>query len=101
MLSAPNTNTNLHTMSRQEKKRILIPIFHGHIARNILRTEVLSELIKRANVVLIVPAFKKDLYKKEFGNENVSVVASPEIHYSRLDKFFRSFYYYFIDTETV
>lgn len=82
-------------------KKILIPIFHGHIARNILRTSVLSELIKKVQVVLVVPAFKKELYEKEFGSENVSIVDSPEIHYSRLDKFFRSFYYYFIDTETV
>ncbi len=82
-------------------KTILIPIFHGHIARNILRTGVLSELTKEANVVLVVPNFKKELYEKEFGSERVSIVASPKIGYLQLDRFFRSFYYYFVDTETV
>lgn len=82
-------------------KTILAPIFHGHIARNILRTDVLPELIKKANVVLIVPVFKKELYDKEFGNKHISIVASPKISYSRLERFFRSFYYYFVDTETV
>ena len=82
-------------------KKALIPIFHGHIARNILRTKVLSELVKKAEVILVVPAFKRDLYEKEFGGRHVKVIASPEIKYSVLDKFFRSFYYYFVDTATV
>ena len=82
-------------------KKILIPIFHGHIARNILRTGVLPELTKETNVVLIVPDFKKELYIKEFGGERVSVASAPTIKFSKLERFFRSFYYYFVDTETV
>lgn len=82
-------------------KKVLIPIFHGHIARNILRTAVLSELTKKAEVILLVPAFKRDLYEKEFGKESVKVITSPEIKHSIFDKFFRSFYYYFVDTATV
>jgi len=82
-------------------KTILIPIFHGHIARNILRTDVLPELIKKVNVVLIAPAFKKELYEKEFKSDRVFIVAAPTIKFSRLDRFFRSFYYYFVDTKTV
>lgn len=84
-------------------KTILIPIFHGHIARNILRTDVLKFLATAPNVrvVLVVPDFKRDLYEKEFGRENVIVVASPKIQYSKLERRFRSLYYFFIDTETV
>ncbi len=82
-------------------KKILIPIFHGHIARNILRTPVLPELTKQAEVILVVPSFKRDLYEKEFGGRNVKVITSPEIKFSAIDKFFRSFYYYFVDTATV
>lgn len=82
-------------------KKVLIPIFHGHIARNILRTSVLSEIEKKAEVILVVPAFKRDLYEKEFGGKFVTVAASPDIKYSALDKFFRAFYYYFVDTATV
>ena len=82
-------------------KTILIPIFHGHIARNILRTDVLLELKKKVNVVLIVPVFKKDLYEKEFESDRVSIVAAPTIKFSRLDRFFRRFYYYFVYTQTV
>lgn len=82
-------------------KKVLIPIFHGHIARNILRTTVLPELAKKAEVIIIVPAFKRDSYEKEFGGKAVTVIASPDIKYSALDKFFRAFYYYFVDTRTV
>jgi hypothetical protein len=82
-------------------KTILITVFHGHIARNILRTDVLEELKKEAKVVILCPAFKRDLYEKEFGTSSVTVVAAPEIHFSRIDQFFRSFYYYFVNTNTV
>jgi len=82
-------------------KKILIPIFHGHIARNILRTGVLPKLTEEAEVILIVPILKKELYIKEFGSERVFVVSAPTIRFSRLERFFRSFYYYFVDTETV
>ena len=82
-------------------KTILIPIFHGHIARNILRTGVLPELAKQANIMLVVPDFKKELYIKEFRSEQVSIASAPTIKFSKLERFFRSFYYYFVDTETV
>lgn len=82
-------------------KTVLIPVFHGHIARNILRTNVLSELKKHAKVVLIVPAYKTDIYAAEFGDENVVICSAPTIKFSALDKFVRLFYYYFVDTVTV
>lgn len=82
-------------------KTVLIPIFHGHIARNILRTGVLPELAKKVEIVLIVPDFKKELYQKEFGGTNISIVSAPRIKFPGLERFFRSFYYYFVDTETV
>lgn len=84
-------------------KTILIPIFHGHIARNILRTDVLRFLREGpgVRVVLVVPDFKRDSYEREFGAPNVIVVASPKITYSQLDRRFRSFYYFFVDTATV
>jgi hypothetical protein len=79
-------------------KTVLITVFHGHIARNILRTDVLKELKKGARVVVLVPAFKRDMYEKEFNDDRVTVVAAPPITFSFLDRFFRFFYYYFVNT---
>lgn len=98
--SSYHSSIDLPLMSRQEMK-VLITIFHGHIARNILRTDVLKELKKEAQIVILVPAFKREMYEKEFGDERVKVVTAPVITYSRADRFFRFFYYYFVNTNTV
>jgi hypothetical protein len=82
-------------------KTVLIPIFHGHTARNLLRTQVLSLLSKEARVVLLVPPAKVDLYHRDFASDQVIIEPSPVIKHSKLDHFFRNFYYYFVDTNTV
>ncbi|MFA6416211.1 MAG: hypothetical protein WCW56_01855 [Candidatus Paceibacterota bacterium] len=84
-------------------KTIFITIFHGHLARNILRTKVLSLLARQANleIVIIAPDFKKEYYQKEFGQSNVVIEGLSVFRPTRLDSFFRSLYYYFVDTQTV
>lgn len=84
-------------------KTILITIFHGHIARNILRTEMLKLLTEREDVRIVIaaPEAKKEFYEKEFGGPRVSIGVLPKIQFSKLDKRIRSFYYFFVDTDTV
>jgi len=62
---------------------------------------MISELTKKATVVILVPAFKRESYEKEFCSERIIVVAAPVITPRALDVFFRFFYYYFVDTMTV
>ena len=103
MLSTVNLNTDLSIMSIREMKTIFITIFHGHIARNLLRTKVVEFLLARpdTNLVLIVPDYKRDYYQKEFGSERVIVEGIPILKPNLDERLIRSFYYYFIDTETV
>ena len=41
------------------------------------------------------------MYEKELKGDGFFIVAAPTKKFSRLDRFFRSFYYYFVDTKTV
>lgn len=87
----------------EKTKIIFITIFHGHLARNILRTNILNLLAEKTNlkIVIIAPYFKKEYYQKEFGRFNVIIEGLPVLKSDHLDRFFRSFYYYFVDTNTV
>ncbi len=83
-------------------KTLFVSIFHGHIARNILLTDILKYLKESdLRVVVLCPEFKKDYYQTRFGGENIFYegVSFPEP--STLDRFFRKLYYFFVDTETV
>lgn len=84
-------------------KTIFITIFHGHIARNLLRTKVVESLLIRpgTRLILIVPDYKKDYYEKEFGSERVIIEGLALLEPSFGERLMRSFYYYFIDTNTV
>lgn len=84
-------------------KKIVISIFHGHLARNVLRTDILIRLAnnKDLEVVIFAPDYKKNYYSNEFGSSNVFIESVSQIKFSKLDQFFRKLYYYFVDTETV
>lgn len=58
------------------RKKILITVSEGSIARNILRSFVLEELLKaeKTDVALLVPADKEQIYREEFGSERVKVL---------------------------
>lgn len=56
------------------KKKILITIADGFVARNILRTGVLNALLQSgASILLVCPPERREYYEKEFGGSNVSV----------------------------
>jgi hypothetical protein len=84
-------------------KTIFITIFHGHIARNILLTDILKYLKAEKNlkVVILCPEFKREYYQKQFGGENIIFEGVPNLVPSRIDSIFRRFYYFFVDTATV
>ncbi len=64
-----------------ESKNILITVSEGSIARNILHSFVLKEILqyRQVRVTLLVPEDKMALYQKEFGMERVRIVCAPSI----------------------
>lgn len=65
-------------------KTIFITSFHPLISRNILATGLLNMLGRTARIVLLVPDFKKEYFKKIFGGKNILVegvsgLASPSL----------------------
>ncbi len=69
-------------------KTILIPLFDGFIARNLLYTEVEPLLTKNENVrvVIIPPKGKVDYYAKEFGSRrNIVVEVGPFWKHDRFE----------------
>ncbi len=84
-------------------KIIFITIFHGHIARNTLHTDILKYLKDDRNlkVVILCPEFKVDYYQKQFGGNNIIFEGVSVLVPSKSDNFFRWFYHFFVDTTTV
>ncbi|OGF73232.1 hypothetical protein A3E06_03450 [Candidatus Giovannonibacteria bacterium RIFCSPHIGHO2_12_FULL_44_42] len=62
-------------------KTIFITSFHQHISRNILLSDFFELLKKRKDIriILIVPKFKADYFRENFGDENV-IVEGVEIY---------------------
>lgn len=56
-------------------KTIFITSFHPHISRNILATDAFDIVKARADlrVIVIVPDYKADYFKKKFGGGNVTI----------------------------
>src|SRR3989344_3168584 len=85
-------------------KTIFIPIFVPSVARNILRTDVWKKLRQKQDlrVVLFVPSYKKDFYRKEVGAENVFFEALDNFNgpLNKTDSFFRHLALFFVDNET-
>lgn len=84
-------------------KTIFVTIFHGHIARNILLTDILKFFKEEKDwkIVVLCPDVKQEYYQKQFGGDNVTFEGVPALKPARLDVFFRTIYYYMVDTDTV
>lgn len=54
-------------------KTIFLPIYNGLRSRNFFRTDIYKELVKDRDIrlVILVPAYKIDFYKKEFKELNI------------------------------
>jgi hypothetical protein len=89
------------------KKAIFIPVQNRQQARNILRTDIITTLDagKGVRIVIFMPDFKLDEYKKEFSGSFSNVVFEgvkdlPKFD-SSLDKFFNRLSLSYIDTPTL
>lgn len=85
-------------------KTILIPIFQGVEARNILRTDIFKILFAAPDlrIVLLVPNQQKaDYYSKEFHGPNILYEAFNDYEPSGLDKVFSAWKVYLLRTKTM
>lgn len=87
------------------KKTILIPIFQGVEARNILRTDIFKKLRENKNikiVFLVSNEYKLEYYKNEFGeDERLKFEIFNNFKKSFLEKLFSKFKIYLLKTETM
>lgn len=82
-------------------KTIIIPLFDGFIARNILYTSVITELTKRGDtrVVIIPPKGKVELYAKQFENgTTIFVEKGPFWEHDRLEQITEKLFLHSIPT---
>jgi hypothetical protein len=86
-------------------KTILMPIFHGHISRNIFLTDIYKTLSdkKDLRIVVLTYDFKVDYYKEKFGKENVLVegLDVDSIEKSSKDWLFKNLFHMFVNTPRV
>ncbi|MFA5838563.1 MAG: CDP-glycerol glycerophosphotransferase family protein [Candidatus Paceibacterota bacterium] len=86
-------------------KTILIPIFQGVEARNILRTDIFKKLREQKDikiVLLVSNEYKLEYYKKEFGEDNLlKFEIFDDFKKSFLEKLFSKFKIYLLNTETM
>src|SRR3989338_2820081 len=85
-------------------KTIFITSYHAHISRNILLTDAFSLLKSRSDlkIVLLVPDYKVNYFKKNFGGGNVLVEGVPLYKSSKTTKglFFKRFAEVLMPSET-
>ena len=88
-----------------DTKTILIPIFQGVEARNILRTDIFKKLKENENIkiVFLVPSeYKFEYYKKEFGEDDLlKFEIFDNFKKSFLEKLFSKFKIYLLKTKTM
>lgn len=86
-------------------KTIFLPIFHGHISRNVMMTDIFRTLASQPDLRLVIFTydFKKEYYQKEYGRGNVIIegidIASFKI--SVAEKLFKSIFPFFVDSPRV
>lgn len=82
-------------------RTIFITSFNPFISRNILETGVVSLLsIRGTRVVVLVPEYKKDYFKKNFEAENVAIEGVPSLKLSRQYILFKYLGGSLVDTTT-
>lgn len=86
-------------------RTILIPIFQGVEARNILRTDIFKKLRENENikiVFLVSNEYKLEYYKKEFSEDDLlKFEVFNNFRKSFLEKLFSKFKIYLLKTETM
>lgn len=86
-------------------KTILIPIFQGVEARNILRTDIFKKLREQKDIkiiLLVSNEYKLEYYKKEFvEDERLKFEVFSNFRKSFLEKLFSKFKVYLLKTETM
>jgi CDP-glycerol glycerophosphotransferase (TagB/SpsB family) len=84
------------------RKTIFMPIFHGHIARNVLMTDIFKILSGRKDLKLVIFTydFKKEYYQREFARDNVIIegVDLNAIPVNPFEKIFKFLFSCFVDS---
>lgn len=83
-------------------RTIFITSFHGLISRNILATPLLDMLVGAHGfrVVLLVPDYKVEFFKKQYGREGV-IIEGVDRRLHQLDLLFRYFSLVLLNTKTL
>lgn len=86
-------------------KTIFISAYQRQQARNILRNSAFDDFVRNPElrIVIFIPSYKVEEYKKEFGRENVIIegIKEPPEVFSPLDNFFRHLAVFYVDTKMV
>jgi len=87
-------------MEADKGKKILITVYDSVVAKNLLRTSVLDELLASgARVIILPPANRAEIYKKEFESyENVEVEMGEFWIYSHMREILANIFLYSIPT---
>ncbi len=85
-------------------KTIFVTSFHPHISRNILSTSAFSALRENADlrVVILVPSYKAEYFKSNFGGENIVIegVIPFQASKTKLGLLFKKLGLFLFDTDT-
>lgn len=85
-------------------KTIFITSFHAYISRNILATDFLSAFKSRDDleIVILVPAYKRDYFIKNFGSRNIKIegIDTGQASGHKIGLFFKRLGRYLFDNET-
>ncbi|TSC63105.1 MAG: hypothetical protein G01um101448_90 [Parcubacteria group bacterium Gr01-1014_48] len=90
-------------MKNKQQKTILIAIFQGVEAKNILRTSILETLLKDVcvRIVLLCNSQERvDYYKKEFQNDRLIYEVVRTQHTPNIDAFFGKLKFMLLKTDT-
>lgn len=84
-------------------KTIFITSFHLLISRNILSTPILTILSQHVRVVVLVPDYKAEYFRKAFGGQNIIVegVAANQASKRRSGLFFKRLFQMMLNTESI
>lgn len=83
------------------KKTVWITMSDGEVSKNILQTDVFSQLRERVHTVFLVHRRKVDFYRKLFSDDTVSVVAMPPAPSAFLEELWNDLFLYSVPTESV
>lgn len=87
------------------QKTILLPVFHGHISRNLLLTGIFKIWSARDDIrwVIVTHDFKKDYLTSKFPGPNV-VIEGLDLEMVKIppvERFFKSLFFFFVKCRTI